>query len=407
MTKLQKLALEANAKRKRLAELVDKDSKTMSAEEKTEMNALADRLQEIEFEIRAVAAAESQTDPLDVGAVEDSESVELRALIARANVGDVFAAVIEQQTTEGATRELQQHYGMKANQVPLAMLRERDPVRAAVTPAPKNVQGNQQPIIPAVFPRSVSAFLGVDMPTVGVGEAIFPILTTSAAPGTPAKGASQAETTGAFSAEALKPGRIQASFFYAREDAAMFAGMAEALRMNLTEALADKLDAEIIAGANGLLTGTNLANNNVTAQTTYALYRSQLAYGRVDGEYAGDVSDVRIVMSSGSYGHCAEQFRSENAGDRSAIEDLEQATGGVRVSKHVPAPDSANKRANAIVRLGMRRDMVAPIWEGINLITDEATKAATGEIVITAVMLHAVQILRAAGFHKQGLQHKA
>ena len=48
--------------------------------------------------------------------------------------------------------------------------------------------------------------------------------------------------------------------------------------------------------------------------------------------------------------------------------------------------------------------MVAPIWEGVTLIPDEITKASSGEIVITAVMLHAVKILRSAGFYKQETQ---
>ena len=49
--------------------------------------------------------------------------------------------------------------------------------------------------------------------------------------------------------------------------------------------------------------------------------------------------------------------------------------------------------------------MVAPIWEGVSLIPDEITKAADGEIVITAVMLHAVKILRTAdAFFKQQIQ---
>ena len=68
-------------------------------------------------------------------------------------------------------------------------------------------------------------------------------------------------------------------------------------------------------------------------------------------------------------------------------------SGGVRVSAHVPAV--ASTKQNAIVRLGTRRDMVAPIWEGVSLIPDEITKAKSGQIVITAVMLHAVKILRA------------
>ena len=42
--------------------------------------------------------------------------------------------------------------------------------------------------------------------------------------------------------------------FFSREDQARFMGMDSALRMNLSDALADKLDAEAISGTNGLLT---------------------------------------------------------------------------------------------------------------------------------------------------------
>ena len=45
----------------------------------------------------------------------------------------------------------------------------------------------------------------------------------------------------------------------------------------------------------------------------------------------------------------------------------------------------------------MRRDMTAPVWEGVTLIPDEITKAGSGQIVVTAVMLYSVKILRAAG----------
>ena len=40
-----------------------------------------------------------------------------------------------------------------------------------------------------------------------------------------------------FSAEVLSPSRIQASFFYSREDRARFAGMDESLRENLSDGL--------------------------------------------------------------------------------------------------------------------------------------------------------------------------
>ena len=146
---------------------------------------------------------------------------------------------------------------------------------------------------------SVGAFLGVDMPTVPVGDAVFPVLTSKLTVTAAAENGTAPETTGAFSADVLTPARLQASFFYSREDRARFAGMDAALRENLSMGLGDALDAQIVNGTNGLLNGTVLANHDVTTETTYALYREQFAYGRVDGRFAGTAGDIRIVMGSG------------------------------------------------------------------------------------------------------------
>ena len=48
--------------------------------------------------------------------------------------------------------------------------------------------------------------------------------------------------------------------------------------------------------------------------------------------------------------------------------------------------------------------MVAPIWENVALIPDEITLIKKGQIQITAIMLHAIKVLRASGFHKQQVQ---
>ena len=39
------------------------------------------------------------------------------------------------------------------------------------------------------------------------------------------------------------------------------------------------------------------------------------------------------------------------------------------------------------------------------MILDEITKAAKGQIILTAVMLHAVKLLRSGGFYKQETNH--
>ena len=60
-------------------------------------------------------------------------------------------------------------------------------------------------------------------------------------------------------------------------------------------------------------------------------------------------------------------------------------TSGIKVSAHVPAV--ASNKQNAVIRLGMRRDMVAALWDGVTLIPDEITLAKKGQIQITAVLL--------------------
>ena len=55
---------------------------------------------------------------------------------------------------------------------PWALLETR-----AVSPAPGQVGQNLEPIIPYVFPDSASRFLGIDMPTVPVGDSVFAVLT--------------------------------------------------------------------------------------------------------------------------------------------------------------------------------------------------------------------------------------
>ena len=84
---------------------------------------------------------------------------------------------------------------------------------------------------------------------------------------------------------------------------------------------------------------------------------------------------------------------------------LKEQAGGVRVSDHVPDATNAHKQ-DVLVRLGSRRDAIAPLWQGITVISDEVTRASHGEIKLTAVLLHAVKILRTDAFRRIETQHQ-
>ena len=401
MLKSHKTMLALSEKRQKqteLAESVNASGNAPTEEQVKERTALATDITKLETEYRSQIETEAADETRGLG---DAEARERRALVAGSNVGAVFAAAVEHRQTDGQVAELQQALKLAANQVPLELLVET----RAVTPAPGEVEGNQAAIEPYVFPNSVAEFLQIPRPTVAVGEAIYPTLTGDTTVQAPAKGLAADETTGEFAAEKLSPARLQASFTYGREDAASFVGMGDSLRANLSEALSDGLDRQILIGTNGLLDGNNLAHVAAEARTTYQGYRQLLAYDHVDGRFASSPGDLHVVVGSATYSDIANSYGTD-IGLPSALEGLTSPSilGGLRVSAHVRAVTDTHRQF-AVVRRGMRRDAVAPVWEGVTIIPDEVTLAGMGQIKITAIMLHAVKILRAAGFAKVQVQH--
>ena len=389
MTPVQTIQLAMSETREKVNALADiRTDDTAAADKLAERKRLTDQLKAQETELRAAIKAEGDKTP---------ESREWADVSSRFDLGDLFTTVMEHRASDGAIAEVQRERGLGPNALPTELLMEQ----RAVTPAPANTGQSQAEITGFVFPQSVAAFLGIPSPIVPVGDATFPVLTSDPAAGVPAENASQGETTGAFSADVLTPGRIQAAFFWSREDAARLAGMGDALREALQGGLADKLDSEILQGTNGLLTGTILANNARAAASDYAHYVSALLYGRVDGRYAFDLADVRVVMGSATFANAASKLPSN--GEENALARIRNDSSGVRVSAHVPGVSGSKQ--NALVRLGTRQDYVAPVWGSVALIPDEITLAKTGQIQLTAVLLYAAKVLRVGGFSKQETHH--
>ena len=401
MTAAQTIQVKLSTCRQRLNELLGIE--TRSAEEQTEMETLTAEVSKREPELRAALAAEPDPDETRVSG--DAETRELAQLTERANVGDILSATFEKRQTSGEAAELQKHYKLGAHQVPLEMLRINRGVeeRAAATVPASIGDASQGEVITPVFSSGDGAFMGIERPTVPVGDAAYPVLSTVPSVKGPFTGSDNAAQTDAeFVATNLSPERLQASFSYRRTDAARFAGLDSSLRLALNGGLQEALDKQAISGTDGLLTGTNLPNNNVSTATTFALYLSGLLYGRVDGRYARTPGDVRMILGQGTFNHASAAYKGNNS-DESGVERLQEKSGGLMVSAHVP--DVASSKQNCLIRLGMERGAaVQPLWEGVSLVIDEFTRAAYGEIIVHAVLLSNFQITRKAQFHKQQVQ---
>ncbi len=351
------------------------------------------------------ASLKSLRDEQEAGTVVDTEALELRQLEARSSMGDIAAGVLSQHACEGASRELQQHHHLKPNQVPLALMRSPmvEERSSGVTPGPSDSGADQRPIIAAVFPQSVAAFLGINGQSVGVGEAAFAVVSTSASPGAPGEGADQAHSTAAFESASLVPSRLQASLFFTVEDAARIQGLSDALRMNLSEALSDELDDQILTNtSNGLFSGSNLDDHDASAVGTFVTLKKRVVYDAIDGKYANNAGDLRVVLGSASYAFAGGVYRGNNS-DVDALESITSKVAGIRVSSHVPAV--ASNKQELVVARGAAQHVAVALWQGMDLIEDPFSLAKSGEVILTARMLHAIKILRKDGFRKVELQH--
>ena len=254
MLPIQRLEIRSSEIRSRLGDIAATEG-DLSEDLRGEMERLVNESKDIEIRRRAlIVAGDVPPEPIEVR--DDSQGRDMRQLLGRANLGAMLSDIAEQRSHDGAQLELAEHFKLSARSIPLAMLRRFDDLpletRAAAT-IPSTVNAMQNESLRYVFPMSQSAFLGVSQSTVGVGDAIYPVLTSDLTVETPDKSVAGSETTAIFTAETLSPGRIQASLRYAREDRARFLMLDSDLRENLSMGLADGLDHQVIQGTDGLL----------------------------------------------------------------------------------------------------------------------------------------------------------
>ena len=396
MTNRQRLEVKLSELRTSAREMLNTPAETRADSFESDLAKVENELKATEAEYRVATLAEPEPETRS----DSAEGREMRSMLGRSNVGVIFASAFERRSTPGGVEEeLQQHFQIAGNAIPLEMLMEHRDVTPL--PANANVEAVQRPIVQPVFALGDAAYLGVDMPTIPSGDAVYPVLTTRPTVGGPHKDSTAvAETIGAFTTDALEPGRLQASFFYRRTDAMRFPGMGEALRAALSSGLSEALDKETIDQI-----VTDVARTDSSAVDTFATYRSRLLFDLVDGRYATQEGDIRLLLGTATLSDMAELYASVGAamGSDTVVESIRRSSGGLRVSPHIAA--AAGDKQDVIVRKGSRPDAVAPLWQGVTLIPDEITKAGTGEIVITALLMAAFKIIRTDGFARIQSQH--
>ena len=421
MTDSQRLAVRASEIRSRLAEIAGLADDALTDEIRSESDRLTTEYRDTETRHRAALVAESaELRDAETRGDLDGPDAETRALMdlqGRASFGRYLTGFANQEQLSGAERELAEHRGLSTagNVIPWDSLMPAAPsveLRAdAVTPSPGSGNPtNQAEILQRVFARGAVARLGVSMPSVGVGQASYPIIGTGQTAAFVAKDAEKDAAAGAIEPNALGPVRLQSRVQFRVEDSMTTMGLESALREDLARAISDQLDKQVVSLGDARVRGflATAANGGLAdyadpgAVVTFATAAEQAARG-VDGKYAGAEAECAWVVGTATYQKLAALIQANDS--TSATERLRRLLKDFMASANIPAA-AGDVQSGILAKLGgdMAMNAVLPLWEGLRLIRDEVTNADKGQIQVTAVALHNFRILRPAGFTRTKLK---
>ena len=420
MTESQRLTVRASEIRQRLNEIAGLEGDALTDEIRSEGDALNTEYRDVETKLRASMVAEDQPPTEHRGDTMDAETRAFVQVRNRTRLGRWFESFVHQEPLTGAEAELNEHRGLstQGNVLPWDALLPAAgaggvEVRAdVVSPAPSS--GNpvhQQQIIQRVFARAGVRRLGVMMPAVPVGTASYPVITAGQDPAFVAKDGAKEAAEGTITPNLLAPVRLQARVQVRIEDLMTTLGLEDAWREDLTMSLMDKLDAQVLGAGNARVRGflATSANGGLadytdpTAVVTFGTAAAQAARG-VDGKYAGGEDECAWIVGTKSYEKLAELIQSNDS--TSATERLRRILRDFMASANIPAAAS-DIQQGILAKLGAQDgfyNAVCPVWEGLRLIRDEVTQAASGLVQVTAVALHNFKIVRPDGFVRTKLK---
>ena len=419
---------------KRLRELLDQQSKdrqrgielsretTLTAETRTELDAIETRAGDTERLIRAARlavdseddearrAGASGADGLDA---EARERVELRS---KASLGLYLVAALRGRAVGGAEAELQAAAGVDGiptelwDTQPVLEARARRDAgveRRDTSPAPSTVGINLDPIRPAVFAPSIADVLGIEMPQVESGTFATATVTTSVTGDAVARGADVPETAAALTVGSTSPKRVGASLALTLEDIAQIgqANFESALRENTSLSMSDALDDQVINGDGSSddligifkrLTDPDAPAADVETWARFVAVQS----GGVDGLWASKLSHIAMLVGVESYRLACSTFQGVDA-EQSAAAYLQEMGDSFATNARMPA--KANDIQQGIIyrrgRAGMRT-AVCPHWAEVT-IDDIYTGARKGERYFTLSALVGDVLIVQPGAYQQ------
>ena len=322
------------------------------------LNELSKRYQNLEAQYRAALIVEAgEEQKIAAEQPEDGQPGEIRSLVRRSSLGVFLAGLAAEQDQRGAELELRKAiFGEddRPDLLPLDLLapESRTENRAdAASAVASAAQENQAGIIGRVFAATATAYLGADMPSVGVGQANYPVLTAGTTADVRSPGVARDSEAATLSVETVNPVRATARYLFNLENLSLVRGYEEALAQDIRAVLGDKLDALVINGQAAVANTSPAFEGILSALTDPDAASAVAAWGdylgaytqRVDGKFSEDGSNVRVLVNPAVFKH-AWDLPVGTDGRAGLLRDKLPA-GRFRASANMPASSNANVAA--------------------------------------------------------------
>ena len=189
------------------------------------------------------AAAANGDNPLS------SELREYHRMLDAASGGDFVAEAAQGIAVDGASLELRKAAGIvEPFMFPMDVLATPE-MRADAASGPfTTVQQQQQAIIGRLFAQSAMSYLGIQQPSLGVGETSYVLLKAGASADVRSDGVALDAVAATLTTETIAPVRATTGFLFSVEDTARIRGLEESLTADMRAALAAKMDHLAING---------------------------------------------------------------------------------------------------------------------------------------------------------------
>ena len=408
MTPRQKAELRAGEIQSRLAAIAETTDWT--DEIRSELSGLRTEYRDLMDRIGALAIAEDKPTTTKTETTDAGEARELRALRGRVEFGHYIEAAIEKRHVDGAAKEWNEALGVGLNRFPLEILGSPAAMEDRAT-TDVDTTVNTGTWLDRQFADTAAARFGT-FESVAPGVKTYPITLTGAESSQRARG--EAATDGAWTVDTveLKPTRNTIRRRYTNEDALRNPGVADAIRREIRQNQAEKIDRTIFlgdataTGAEADIAGLNTLSIGET-QITQAnkakgpeLLKAFLAL--IDGKYAGALSELRVVPAVGAmqlWGGTVANAQAENATISQFL-----AASGLNLGMARGEIETATAAGDIACFVGLGRGIEGaapiPVWQEATLIVDPYTSAASGEVVLTAHVFWNFALVRAANFHR-------